>query len=83
MLRIRFIRDALQKHYRIGDIMKGKVKMFNTERGFGFITGEDAKDVYVHNSAIEGGVALATGDAVEYEVESGERGPRAKNVKKI
>ncbi|MCX6773462.1 MAG: cold shock domain-containing protein [Candidatus Micrarchaeota archaeon] len=46
--------------------MKGKVKMFNTARDFGFITGEDGKDVYVHKSAIEGGVALATGDAVEY-----------------
>ena len=63
--------------------MKGKVKMFNVERGFGFITGEDAKDVYVHTSAIEGGAALAVGTDVEYEVETSERGPRAKNVKKI
>ena len=63
--------------------MKGKVKMFNTARDFGFITGEDGKDVYVHKTAIEGGAALAPGDSVEYEVEAGERGPRAKNVKKI
>lgn len=63
--------------------MKGKVKMFNTARGFGFITGEDSKDVYVHTSAIEGGAALAPGDAVEYEVETSERGLRAKGVKKI
>ena len=63
--------------------MKGKVKMFNTERGFGFITGDDGKDVYVHTSSIEGGAALAVGTEVEYEVESGERGLRAKNVKKI
>ena len=63
--------------------MKGKVKMFNVERGFGFITDEDGKDVYVHTSAIEGGAALAVGDSVEYEVESGERGLRAKNVKKV
>jgi len=63
--------------------MKGKVKMFNTARGFGFITGDDGKDVYVNVSAIEGGAALAVGDTVEYEVESGERGPRAKNVKKV
>jgi len=63
--------------------MKGKVKMFNSARGFGFITGEDGKDVYVHNSDIEGGVALAIGDSVEYEVEAGERGPRAKKVKKL
>lgn len=63
--------------------MKGKVKMFNAARSFGFITGDDGKDVYVHTSAIEGGVALSQGDAVEYEVESSERGLRAKNVKKI
>lgn len=48
--------------------MKGKVKMFNAARGFGFITGDDGKDVYVHTSAIEGGAALAVGDSVEYEV---------------
>ena len=63
--------------------MKGKVKMFNDARGFGFITGDDGKDVYVHSSAIEGGVKLAVGDAVEFEAEAGERGPRAKNVKKV
>ncbi len=62
--------------------MKGKVKMFDSARGFGFITGEDGKDVYVHSTAIEGGATLAVGDVVEYEVEAGDRGPRAKNVKK-
>lgn len=66
-----------------GDLMKGKVKMFNAARGFGFISGEDGKDVYVHTSSIEGGAALAPGDAVEYEVEASERGPRAKGVKKV
>jgi len=63
--------------------MKGKVKMFNAARGFGFITGDDGKDVYVHSTAVEGGATLAVGDSVEYEVEQGERGPRAKNVKKL
>ncbi|MGA2800550.1 MAG: cold shock domain-containing protein [Candidatus Micrarchaeaceae archaeon] len=63
--------------------MKGTVKMFNAARGFGFITGEDGKDVYVHSTAVEGGATLAVGDNVEYEVEAGERGPRAKNVKKL
>lgn len=63
--------------------MKGKVKMFNAARGFGFITGEDGKDTYMNVSAIEGGVTLAVGDSVEYEVVQGERGPAAKNVKKI
>ena len=64
-------------------MMKGKVKMFNAARSFGFITGDDGKDVYVHTSAIEGGAALATGDVVEYEVEPSERGLRAKGVKKV
>ena len=63
--------------------MKGKVKMFNTARGFGFITGDDGKDVYVHTSSIEGGATLAPGDSVEYEVEQGEKGARAKGVKKL
>ncbi len=67
----------------MGDLMKGKVKMFNAARGFGFITGDDGKDVYVHTSVIEGGAVLEVGDVVEYEVEEGERGPRAKNVKKV
>jgi CspA family cold shock protein len=63
--------------------MKGKVKMFNSARGFGFITGDDGKDVYVHSTAIVGGATLVAGDSVEYEVEAGDRGPRAKNVRKI
>lgn len=64
-------------------VLKGKIKMFNSARGFGFITGEDGKDSYVHSSAVEGGAVLNPGDSVEYEVEQGERGPRAKNVKKV
>jgi CspA family cold shock protein len=66
-----------------GDLMKGKVKMFNAERGFGFITGDDGKDVYVHTTAIEGGAPLAVGAEVEYEVEQSDRGLRAKGVKKV
>lgn len=62
--------------------MKGKVKMFNEQRGFGFITAEDGKDVYVHISEIEGNTPLEVGDEVEFEIESGDRGPKAKNVKK-
>ncbi len=57
--------------------------MFNSERGFGFITGDDGKEVFVHSSAIEGGANLQPGDAVEYETEQGDRGPKAKNVRKV
>lgn len=63
--------------------MKGKVKMYNPEKGFGFITGDDGKDVYVPSTNVEGGATLAVGDSVEYEVEQGEKGSRAKNVKKV
>ena len=63
--------------------MKGKVKMFNSDRGFGFIAGDDDREVYVHISSIEGEQALSVGDEVEYDVEQGDRGPRAKNVKKV
>ena len=57
--------------------------MFNNDRGFGFITGDDGKDVYVHSSAIQGGTSFAIGDTVEYDVEQSERGLRAKNAKKV
>jgi cold shock protein len=63
--------------------MNGKVKMFNSARGFGFITGEDGKDVYFHTTSIVGGAVLAVGDSVQFDVESGERGLNAKNVKKV
>ncbi|MEM0202326.1 MAG: cold shock domain-containing protein [Candidatus Micrarchaeaceae archaeon] len=63
--------------------MKGKVKMFNAARGFGFITEDDGKDVYVNVSSIEGGKALEVGDNVEFEVVQGDKGPAARNVKKI
>ena len=64
---------------------KGTVKWFNAEKGYGFITGEDGKDVFVHFSAIqaEGFKSLDEGPAVEYEVQQGARGPQAANVIKL
>ncbi len=63
--------------------MKGTVKWFNDRKGFGFIEGEDEKDIFVHRNALEEGTNLNDGDEVEYEVESSEKGPNAINVKKI
>jgi len=61
--------------------MKGKVKFFNSEKGFGFIAGEDNKEYFVHESGIEQG-PIAEDDEVSFEVEEGDRGPKAVKVKK-
>jgi len=62
--------------------VKGKVKWFNDEKGFGFIGAEDGKDVFCHYSAIQmsGRKKLVDGEEVEFEVEMSDKGPRAKNV---
>ena len=61
---------------------KGTVKWFNNQKGFGFSTGEDGKDVFVHFSGLnmEGFKTLNEGQTVEYEVTEGEKGPQAVNV---
>ena len=63
---------------------KGKVKWFNAEKGYGFITGEDGKDVFVHFSAIqgEGFKTLDEGQKVTYDLVQGNRGMQAANVVK-
>jgi CspA family cold shock protein len=64
---------------------QGTVKWFNDKKGFGFITTEDGKDVFVHHSAIEGAgfKSLTEGDRVSFEIEQGAKGPSAANVKKL
>lgn len=62
--------------------MNGTVKFFNDMKGFGFIAAEDGKEVFVHQSALEEGVNLYENDAVTFDVEKGDRGPKAVNVKK-
>lgn len=64
---------------------KGTVKWFNATKGFGFITTEDGDDVFVHFSAIggDGFKSLDEGQAVEFEVTDGEKGPQAVNVTKL
>jgi len=62
--------------------MKGTVKFFNDKKGFGFITAEDGKDVFVHNSELAEGSSLSKGDSVEFEVSQGDKGPKAVKVKK-
>lgn len=61
---------------------EGKVKWFNTRKGYGFISTDDGKDIFVHYSNIEseGYKTLAEGDPVTFDIVGGEKGPRAENV---
>ena len=65
-------------------MQNGTVKWFNETKGFGFITSEDGTDVFAHFSAIQGDgfKTLAEGEAVTFEIENGDKGPRAINITK-
>ena len=63
----------------------GTVKWFNADKGYGFISGDDNEDVFVHFSNIvaDGYRTLEEGQKVSYDVESSDRGPKAVNVKGV
>ena len=63
----------------------GKVKWFNNRKGFGFIQQEDGPDLFVHFSSInsDGYRSLNEGEEVTFDVEDGERGPKAVNVSRV
>lgn len=63
--------------------LKGTVKWYNPRKGYGFIQGDDGKDVFVHRSAVPMGVFLKEGDIVEFEVEPTDKGPKAVDVEKM
>jgi CspA family cold shock protein len=64
---------------------KGTVKWFSNNKGYGFVTGEDGKDVFVHHTGIkgEGYKTLEEGQKVEFEITHGPKGDQATNVAKL
>jgi CspA family cold shock protein len=66
-------------------VAEGTVKWFNDSKGFGFITREEGSDIFVHYSSIQGDgfKSLAEGDRVSFDVEKGDKGPKAVNVTKL
>ena len=64
---------------------RGTVKWFNDGKGYGFITAEGERDVFVHHASIEGAGfrTLHEGDQVEFEIKTGERGAEAAHVTRI
>ncbi|MBP3728811.1 MAG: cold shock domain-containing protein [Lachnospiraceae bacterium] len=65
--------------------MKGTIKWFNNQKGYGFITDEDGRDVFVHFSGLvmDGYKTIEEGAAVEFEMTEGEKGPQAVQVTRI
>jgi CspA family cold shock protein len=66
-------------------LAQGTVKWFNDRKGYGFINQEEGQDVFVHFSSIDeaGFKSLSEGNRVSFDVEESDRGPEAKNVKKM
>ncbi|MBW1805612.1 MAG: cold-shock protein [Deltaproteobacteria bacterium] len=64
---------------------EGTVKWFSDRKGFGFIEQEEGDDIFVHFSSIDmsGFKTLSDGEKVSFEIENSERGPVAKNVKRV
>jgi cold shock protein len=75
----------LKSGKEIKEMAQGTVKWFNDSKGFGFITADDGKEVFVHHSSIkaEGFKSLLEGDKVSFDTEKGPKGLKAVNVEKL
>ena len=65
--------------------MQGNIKWFNNQKGYGFITGDDGEDIFLHYSSIEmeGFRTVPEGARVEFEITQGEKGAQAQHVKVV
>ncbi len=63
--------------------MEGTIKWYNARKGFGFIEVEEGEDVFIHQTQVPQGTRLNEGDKVSFDVEEGEKGPQATNLKKM
>ena len=72
-------------YFMEGDTMTGTVKWFNNQKGYGFISNSEGKDIFVHYSGLvmDGFKSLEEGQAVEFDVTEGAKGPQAVNVVKL
>lgn len=66
-------------------MVRGKVKWFNNQKGYGFLLPDGGKDVFVHYSVIQGDgyKTLAAGEEVEFEIVASEKGEQARNVARV
>ncbi len=64
-------------------MVTGTVKFFNRTKKFGFITGDDGKDYFIHATGLMPNVTIDEGDKVSFEVVEGEKGPKADRVTKV
>lgn len=62
--------------------MDGTIKWYNAQKGFGFIEVDGENDIFIHRSQVPEGLYLNEGDKVTFDVEEGDKGPQAVNVKK-
>ena len=78
-------RAAQQRAVPSGPKVRGRVKKLVPDRGFGFVRGDDGKEVFFHRSGLGANDydSLSEGDVVEYVVQEGPRGPRAENVRAV